>query len=193
MKNRMKIILGVLIFVAVTVIIVVGTFHLMEREDSATVLNANEDISLTEEQYQLLVDSILPGSLGQMNDIELQNAWLILNLMAEIEFVENRYPGESGVSLATWILDMLDVGRIKEVTISDVLQEDLEFANVLVMRLVNEDNRIYYARYNQTWGLTMVRKDSEDGEIIYGINHAVIEGKLCLLEYPRGPIISCSE
>ena len=129
--------------------------------------NVEVQVPVTEEQYQLLRDSILSDSLEQMNEIRRRNAWLMLDAMAEIGFVENTYPGESGVSLATAILEMLEVGEIKEVTSAQIDPGFHDLDGVLIMKIETYDSSIYYVWYNQTLGLRVVRKDSEDGEVIY--------------------------
>jgi len=191
MNNR-KIILG--IGVLFIVMIVMGVFHLREKEGSMPDTNGNyqvtiyeltlEEMGLSEDQYQLLRNSLL--HVDHMNTIRRRNAWLMLDAMAEIEFVENRSPGESGVGLATRLLELLNVGEIKELTVVDIWQQNIDdLAAELFIRIVNSENRTYYMWYNQTWGLVMVRKGSEDGEIIYSsIMHTIVEdGRICGLEH----------
>jgi len=187
--KRNKMILVVLISVLVIGTAIVSAFHLIDGGDGM-MLTEEEGIELTAEQYQLLRDSILHVELEDMCNIERRNAWLILDAMAEIGFVENRSPSESGVSRATWILDMLGVGIIQELTVVRVSEGIHDLVDVLVIRILNTEGRTYYAQYNQTWGLGGVRKGSEDGEIIYSrIMHAIIDGQICRRESPRGAAI----
>jgi len=203
MNNR-KIILGIFIGVFIISIVIVGTLYLREGyslpeisdDYQVTIYELTlEEMGLTEEQYQLLRDSIRSASLEQMNAIERRNAWLMLDAMAEIEFVENRSPGESGVGLATRYLELLGVGEIKELAVVDIWQQNIDdLAAVLVMRIVNSEDRTYYLRYNQTWGLGIVTRDSEDGEIIFdSFIHSIRDGRLCEREYPQGSVISREE
>ena len=155
-----------------------------------------EEMGLTEEQYQLLVDSILPESLEQMNVIRRRNAWLILDTMAEIEFLENAAQGQSPVSYAAGILDLLNVGEITNITVVQVEREIDEYTDsvfdILVIKITNEDGEIYYLRYPRASLLSRVTRGSEEGEIIYESQMFTIRnGRLCEREYARGPIIRC--
>jgi len=194
--NSKKIILGILIFVLIISAVVISNLYLRESKDYLLDTSDNyevtiydltlEEMGLTDEQYQLLVDSILPESLEQMSVIRRRNAWLILDMMVEIDFVESTAPGQSRVGYATWILDVLGVGEIEELDIA-LLSQD-----ALTIRIVNEDDEIYYLRYPRSSLLSRVTRDSEDGEILYeGQIHAVRDGRLCEREYARGPIVRC--
>jgi len=128
--NR-KIILGSYFGVLIIIAIIVVILYLIERENSMPVLSDDfqdiiyeltlEEMELTEEQYQLLRDSLL--HVDHMNAIRRRNAWLILDEIKEIEFVENRCPGRSNVGDATWILDVFGVGEIKELSTIRVMQK----------------------------------------------------------------------
>jgi len=174
--KRNKIILTCMVIVST---IVVGVFHLVNERSSMTQINGENDMELTEEQYQLLKDSILFASLEEMSSMRRGNSWLFLNAMREKGFTENRQPGESGVGLATWILELLDVGEIKDLII-DRLEEGIhDLADVLIIRIVNEQNSTYYIWYNRTWGLSMVRKGTEDGEMVYSsATHFIKDGEI---------------
>ena len=153
-----------------------------------------EEMGLTEEQYQLLRDSIMPESLEQMSATERRNAWLILDAMAEIEFIESATQGQSPVSFATWVLDLLGVGEIKELTVVRVSEGAHDLFDILIMRIVNEEDDVYYIWYPRSLSLDMVTRDSEDGEIIYdSLIHTIRDGQLCEREYPQGSIIYCRE
>lgn len=166
-NKKMLIILAfILLILAVT-----ATFFLIRNEGNMT---------LTQEQYQLLKDSILPLSLQQMNATERYNAWTILNSMRNIEFSENRSSGESGVSLATWILEMLNVGEIKDFV---VVEKNVECAanvsGIFVATFVSEGGDTYYIWYHQTWGLQAIVKGSRNGEIVYDrIFHTIVDGRI---------------
>ena len=157
-----------------------------------------EDVTLlTEEQYQLLTDSILPGAFEEMSNVERRNAWLMLDAMAEVEFFESN-PSQSGVGRATWILGMLSVGEIQELTVVRVEREIDDFTDSLVddliIRIVNGEDSIYYVWYQRSSGLGMVTTDSEDGEMIYNrVLHTIRDGQICEREYPRGPIRYCRD
>jgi hypothetical protein len=213
--KRNKIIVVLLISVLFIGAVVIGAFHFIDREDSVSLENiedemiltedpvplpnVEDEVILTEEEYQLLEDSIIPESLEQMNDIERRNAYLILDAMAEIDFVENRAQGQSGVGFATRILDLLGVGEIQALEIvsyDNGIQESSAKASGVGghfnSRIVGENGQIYYMYYNQTWGIGIVRKESEDGEMIYNSALPTLyEGRLCEREYPRGPFIDC--
>jgi len=157
-----------------------------------------EEMGLTEIQYQLLRDSIRATSLEQMNATRRRNAWLMLDMMVEIEFVETGYPGQSRVGYATGILDLLDVGEIREITPIRVVRAIGEStdspSDILIIRIIDEEENIYYLWYPRSSLLGMVTKDSEDGEIIYdSLMFTIRNGQLCEREYARGPIISCRE
>ena len=203
--KRNKLILGIFISLLFIGAVVLGVVKVIDREDSVPVTNNGEavlteesipetnggdemtleEMGLTEEQYQLLKDSIIPASLEQMNAMRRRNAWLMLNAMVEVDFVENTYPGESGVGLAAWILSLLDVGEIEELTDTRVSQGVHDLSDVLIMRFVSYDDNIYYIWYHRTWGLIMVKKDSEDGELIYSSDTHIIvdDGRICGLEH----------
>ena len=213
--KRNKLILGIFIGVLFICAVVLGAINLINREDSVPVTNdGNETViteesipetnggdemilpeeevtPLTEEQYQQLKDSIRPESFDYMNSIMRRNAWLLLDTMAEVEFVENRNPGESAVSGASWILEQLGVGEIEKLTVVDIWHQNIDdLAAVLIIRIVNSEDRTYYLQYNQTWGLGVVRKDSEDGELIYSIaTHFIVDdGRICGLEHSGSAI-----
>ena len=138
----------------------------------------NREDGLTEEQYQFLSASIL--STDQMNTIRLRNAWLMLDLMREVEFVERGHPGESGVRLATGILEMLRIGEFRKVSFVEIVDDGV--VETLIMRAVNMDNNVYYLRYGR--GLGVVSR--EDGEILYNrVIHRIIDGRICYRHEPR--------
>jgi hypothetical protein len=171
--------------------VVIGAFHFIDREDSVSLENVEDEVTLTEEEYQLLQDSIRPAALEQMCNIERRNTYLILNAMADIAFTENRAQGQSNVGFATRILDLLGVGEIKEITPLRIDQNDGTLQGILVTRIITVDDSTYYMRYHQTWGTDIVRKESEDGETVYDrFMHVLYDGRLCEREYPRsGPFI----
>ena len=203
---RRKIISGIFIGILMIGAIVIGILYLRGGEDNlitepsddfeVTIYDLTlEEMGLTETQYQLLVDSIRTTSLEQMNVIRRRNAWLILDAMAEAEFVEF-YSSEDGsrVGFATGILDLLDVGEIEELTVVRLAQGDSYMADALIIKIANENGEIYYLRYPRSSLLSRVTRDSEDGEIIYESQMFTIRnGQLCEREYARGPIISCRE
>jgi hypothetical protein len=196
--KRNKIILVILICVLIISIGVIAAFRLIDGQDSIgedsppsmSVENGGAELELTEEQYQLLKDSILHEEIEEMSDIRRINAWFILNAMREIEFVENRSPGESGVGSATWILDLLGVGEITELSVVRVTEGAHDLAGELIVRIVNTEGSTYYIWYNRTWGLGEVTKESEDGEMIYNsLMYTIIDGRICEPESPHGPAI----
>lgn len=186
--KRKKITLGILIGVLFIGAVVFGVFHLIDREEDdmaevnggdEMVLPEDDATPLTEEQSQFLRDSI--SDSDYMSNVSRRNAWLILDAMAEIEFVENRYPGESGVGVVTLILGLLGVGEIEELTIVRVWQQNIDdLAASLTIRIVNMEGRVYYVWYNQTWGLEAITKESENGEILYDRElHRLTERGIC--------------
>ena len=183
MKSN-KIILVILISVLFISAMVMGAFYLIDREEAVSVENGGDEMALTEEQYpislengrdemtlteqqyQLLEDSILLTELEDMSNIRRRNAWIFLNAMAEIGFVEGRYPGQSSVSRATWVLDVLGVGEIQE------------------LEIVNYENDIYDPDRG---------KYGVNGQLIWDVvmHHITEDGQICEREYPRGPVINC--
>jgi len=148
-----------------------------------------EEMGLTEVQYRLLVDSIMPEALEQMNAIRRRNAWFILDTMTEMEFVESATQGLSPVNYATWILEVLVVGEIRGITPVRVSE-----GGSLIMRIVNKEDNIYYIWHPRSLSLARVTRDNEDGEILYESQiHVVRDGRFYEREYARGPIISCRE
>jgi len=200
--KRNKIILVISLCVLIISVGVVVFSYLTDQEKSMSVANGEDEmmfsevgeIELTEEQYQLLQDSLLHNSLEEMSSIERKNAWLILNVMDEIEFIENRYPGESGVDIAVWTLELLGVGEIREIDFVRIEEGAHDLAGTLILKIVNQESNVYYIWYNRTWGLGVVTTESEEGEMIYNSAiHTIRDGQICKREYPRGPIKSCRE
>jgi len=170
---------------------VVGVLGVLGYRGRSALTNEECNMLLTEEQYELIKGSISQELLEEMGSIECKNAWVILDAMREVGFIENTYPGESGVGLAVWIIGMLHIGEFKEMT--PVRIEGTDFASSLVLRAVNQAGNTYYIRHHRTWGLALVARDTEDGEVVYcSVTHAIIDGKICVREYPRGPAI-CEE
>ena len=207
--TRRKVILGMFIGMLMISAGIIGVLYLRGGEDNlipepsddyeVTIYDLTlEEMGLTEKQYQLLVDSIMPEALEQMNAIRRRNAWLMLDFMTEIEFVDGSPPGHSRVGFATWILDVLDVGEIREITPVRVIRAIDEStdspSDSLLIRILNEEDNVYYLWYPRSSLLARVTRDNEDGEILYESQiHVVRDGRLCEREYARGPIISCRE
>ena len=174
--KRNKMILVILICVLVICTGIVGAFYLIGGDDSI----GEEEIALTAEQYQLLRDSIRPIALEDMCNIERRNAWLILDAMAEANFVESAPQGQSPVSRATWILDMLGVGVIQDISAVRVSEGIHDLADSLILRIVNQEDNIYYIWYQRSLGLGMVTTESEYGEMVYNrVLHIIIDGQIC--------------
>jgi len=180
-KNKKTVVI-ILICVLVISLGIAGILYLMNDRSYNTLENGEDEMTLlTEEQNQLLKDSIFHGQFEQMNEIERKSAWLILNAMAEINFIENTYPGESGVANAVRVLGLLGIETIEEITIVRVNEDVDDLARTFVARIINEKNEPYYILYNRTWNLEMVTKGSERGEIIYSsATHIIIDGQVRL-------------
>ena len=182
-KITKKIILIILTCILVISVSVVVFLFVINGRNFTTMINGENKIELveelTEEQYQLLKDSIFYGALEEMNKVERRNAWMFLNAMREKEFAESRYPGESGVSMLVEVLDLLDIGAIEKLMIVRLEQGIHELADVLIIRITNRKNNEYYVFYNRTWGVQMIRKNSENGEIIFnGARHIIWNGQI---------------
>ena len=189
MKQSKKVAI-ILIFIISVSAIVVGTLFLRNEDDSVIVRNQSGDTTLTEEQYQLLEDSIHSDTLNFLNDIERKNAWLILNLMEEIGFEEAGSP--SRVSLIPHILEFLDFDVIQEVEFVRIEQEGQEYRQTLIMRVTNDEGRVYYLYYHQGGGLVLVLEGSEEGERVYGsISHMLYEGQLCEIDFENSTLKNC--
>ena len=144
---------------------------------------------LTEEQYQFLTSSILRGVFEELGAVERRNAWLILDAMREVGFIEPTQPGQSRAGSASWILGMLGIGEIQELTVVEHhpcnSYENLNVNGFLILRIVSEENNIYYADFGQTWGLDMVFEESWNGILIFSrIFHRIIDGQICEIWYP---------
>jgi len=181
--KRNRLIVVILVISAV----VIGVFYLIESADPFPELSDEfqdtihqltlEEMGLTGEQYQLLRDSL--PHVDQMNAVRRRNAWMILNEMREIEFVENECPGQSNVGFATWILDIFGLGEIKEIFTVRILESVSLIEDLLILRVINTNNNTYYLLYHQSWGLWEVTKENENGEIIYSkTTHIVWDGKM---------------
>ncbi|MCL2354676.1 MAG: hypothetical protein FWC68_02110 [Oscillospiraceae bacterium] len=188
--NR-KMFLIVLICIIIISVGIVVAFYLINEEEvmpledrrkSEKLINDEDEMLLTEEQQQLLKDSILQELFEEMNNRQRKSAWMLLNAMDEVDFVEHTHPGESGVFNVMWILGMLGIELIGEIEIVSYDNDDIVIlgegpSNVLgyfVARIIVENGEIYYLHYHQTLGLQMVIKGSEDGKLLYSpISHSI--------------------
>jgi len=171
--NKKRMIVLVIIILSV-LLIIGGIVHLASRSETV-----RED-GLTEEQYQLLVDSLMSTMIEGMNPVRRRNAFLILDVMRDIGFSENVFPGESGVGGATWILEMLSFGELQEVTILRYQQCYYNVSGYLRLRIVSEAGNIYHTQYFQHGGLGSIRSESQDGEIVFShAIHTIIGGQIC--------------
>ena len=169
----------VIFILVISVLIISGLYFWTNRPEPL-----RED-GLTERQYQWLLESTITGILDEMNDIEIRNAWLILDNFNRIGFVENTAPGQSSVTHATWILDMLGIGEIKDLSIEVYQYDPMGLSTMLTLRIVNNSENIYYARFGQTWGIGSVFEDSLDGNLIYNnFAHQIRNGQICERWYP---------
>ena len=194
MKNKKItfIILIVGLFISGIAVGAIAVYLITGVQNDVPSVDMEASVPVTEEQYQFLRASIL--EIDDMDNIERRNAWLILDAMREIDFVESGQPGQSRVSLATWVLKLLDIGEITELTVVrfELGEFDNKHNDMLVIRIVNIKNNIYYFTYDRGRGLGRITMGSEDGERIYSrAIHTIRDGQLCRREYPRGPIISC--
>ena len=179
MVMKKKLILLILIF-----ILFIGGIIVLYFLNTSNQNRIRED-GLTQEQYQLLVDSLIPTTIEEMNDTRRKNAWLILDVMNDIGFGEHRRPGESRVGGATWILNILGFGELQEVTIVRYQQCYRNMNGYLIMRIISEENNIYYVQYFQSGGLNSVRASSRDGEIVFDRGmHRIRNGQICDIWYP---------
>ena len=177
--ERKKKILIISICLLIISVIVLGVFYLINTDDYTTLVNGGETMELTEDPDQILRESILSEFVDEMSDIERKNALLFLNAMREKGFVENTYPGRSGVGRATRILTVLGVGEIIEFTIVRLHEGVHDLSDVLIIRIVNEENKTYYIWYSRTWGLQMVIEESEYGEMIFSsATHIILNGQI---------------
>jgi len=173
--------------IAVTIILLIVTaltIFFIVRNNS----EVEDFMGLTREQHQLLVNSILPVSLESMNEVEVKNAFTILDAMREIGFVENRSPGESGVSLTTWILEMLELGEIRDFAIVENNSEGPgSVRGHFIARFSCENDEEYYMFYNKTWGLQWVRRGDRRGEAVFDSHlHFIDDGRIVERENPHG-------
>ena len=193
--ERKKIILVMMIVGLFVAGIAIGAsiVYLITRTDNdVPPVYIEATVPVTEEQYQFLREEIISWELENLNSIRRRNAWLILDTIASTNFSENTLPGQSRVGFATRILEMLDIGEIQELTVVRLDYVDYGFNYVLIMRITNKRNNIYYLYYSQYGGLGVVKRGNEDGEMIYNSAiHTIRDGQLCEREVPRGPIISC--
>ena len=190
--KRFKIGIGILIFIIAVVAIVVVALNLTREESSVIVRNESGDTALSAEKYQLLENSILEAELNHMNDIRFKNAWLILSLMEEIGFEEAGPPGQSAAGFVTRILEFLDVGVLQEVEFVRIDREERALRNILIMRVTNGEGDIYYLWFDQTTGLGMVKRGSEQGEIVYtSTSHRLHEGQLCEIDFENSTLKNC--
>ena len=176
-KNK-KVILIITIFVLFFggIAIGAGAVYWMTRPE---IVESGREDGLTEMQFQFLTTSVL--SVEHMNYVRRRNTWLILDAMREVDFVENRQPGQSGAGTAAWILELLGVGEIQELEIVDIFQMNPnDLSTLLTIRVVGEYGDVFYALYCETWGMGIVIADHIDGEWVYDSHtHSIIDGQIC--------------
>ena len=189
MKHPKRVVI-LLIFIISVSAIVVGALLFKNEDDSIVVRNQSGDTALTAEQYEFVVDSLL--QTDHLNEIRFKNTWLILELMREIGFEEAGTHGHSRAGFATGILEFLDVGVLQEVEFVRIDREDEIYFNTLIMKVTNGEGRIYYLWFNQTGGLVMTTRGSEEGEMVYGRNtHMLHEGQLCEIDFENSVFKNC--
>ena len=193
MKNKKLIlIISVIGLFVIGIAIGAGVVYLMTRTDSdiSPPIYVEARVPVTEEQYQILRASIL--QIDDMNNIRRRNAWLMLEAMQEVEFIENVGQGQSRVGFATRIFELWEIGEIDELVVVRIDRGTHGFNDALVMRIKSMENNIYYITYDQNRGLGRITRDSEDGERIYSrALLTVVDGQFCQLEHLRGPIAFC--
>ena len=174
MTNK-KILIIILICVLIIILSALSIFYLIRGIRPSK----ESDIILTDEQYQLVRDSVFHMEFEEMNNVQIRNAWQLLMAMEEIGFVENRQPGQSGVAGATRILDALgieEVGTIDNMWIEEGINDNVR---TFVAIITSKDNEVYYISYNQILGLQMVRKEGESGEVLYSAaTHYIVDGEI---------------
>ena len=175
MKNKK------IIYISIAVLVLIcGIIFLFIRPEPL-----RED-GLTERQYKLVIEKVMDSHIEGMTDTDLRNSWMILNAFNEIGFVENRFPNESGVSMTVWMLDMLDIGEIKELDIEVYQYDPNGHLTQLILNLTNEKNNIYVFSYCQTWGMGLIFEDGwRNGNSLYNsLLHRIIDGQICERWYP---------
>ena len=158
--NRRRIVLVILIALLLG-FGVIRLFNEITPNDDHIVVRFEIGSELNKEQNELLADSILDGELKELEEIEHQNAWLMLEIMKQIGFEEGRPEGQSGVALAVYIMEIVGVGQFTEITVVEVISSHISPMSDLVLRAINTESEVYYIRYNRTWGLSSVRRGAE--------------------------------
>jgi len=177
MSKRKIVLVALLSALLIGIGIIVFLQLIDDSDDFLAVVRIDVDVPLNDEQNQLLTESILPGVLTEMNDIQDLNSWLMLEIMRQVDFVEGRTQGQSGVGLATLILYLLELGEFKEIAAVRVIPSHISPKSDLILRAVNIEGGVYYISYNRTWGLSSVTRGAvsvlEGGEIVFirGITH----------------------
>ena len=186
-KNILLIFLGMAIM-----IIIIITMNILDTSNFFGIREGNEgqqnqvverrvEMLLDEEQNRLVKDSIFPygpDGLEGLNKVQVVNAWHILSKMLEVNFVENRSPGESGVGSAVYKLEVLGIGEINEV---QILESRNDGWPTLVLKILTTDEEVYFLEYNDTWGLTAVSTGQGwfEEDIIYdSYKHEIFDGRI---------------
>ena len=159
---------------------------LEDRREPEKLIRDEGEMLLTEEQQQFLKESILEIEFEEMNNAQRKSAWMLLNAMAEVNFVERANTGESGVFYAMWILGMLGIELIQEIEIvrydNDDIVEPGRIPNIsgyFLARVIVENGKIYYLHYQQVTGLQMVMQGSEYGKLVYSsASHFIRRGEI---------------
>ena len=173
----------VIIVLVIVAIAIIGAISLNKWKNERSLTRARNEITINEEQYRLLRESLLSREVRMMNNFERRNAWKLLNAMENAGFVENVYPRSSAAALAVEKLRLLGIDVIEEIDNVRIDGNQDSSAATLVARIRDDRNRVYYILYNQSWGLSMVIRGSEDGKIIYcNLTHFMLNGRI----YERG-------
>ncbi|MCL2383766.1 MAG: hypothetical protein FWC79_06545 [Oscillospiraceae bacterium] len=198
MKSRKMFLILLISIILISIGIVVALCLLNEKEgvlvqdrkESEQLIHDEGPMLLNEEQQEFLKSSILEIEFEEMNNAQRKSAWMLLNAMAEINFVENRQPGESGISYMMWILRMLGIELFEEIEI--ISYDNAHVVEIgrlpgvsgyFFARLIVENGEIYYVHYHQTIGLQMVIKGSEYGKLVYSsLSHFIENGEIHVRE-----------
>lgn len=102
-----------------------------------------------------------------MSNVDKKNTWLILNLINETGFTSNFTPYLSRAGNAAWTLSQLEFGEIIRIEAINTIYEISSEFDYLVMKIINEDNLVYYLWYQRTLRLEMITLEDKHGEIVY--------------------------
>lgn len=175
MHNKHKV-----IYAISGLLIIIGTvMFIFKFKESENRVTERDHALISFEQYTALSEVSSEIFFNELGSIELKNAWLIFDFFENVRFYETGAPYRSRVDQAAWILSMLNLGVIGEITFVQV-ENTNSLVDEIVFRITDEMlSNTYYVWYQRALGLQMVTSNSYYGEVVYHQEtHRIIDGEI---------------